>query len=85
MIENTKYPPDGYIEENMLEINVKFNLMATRSKIDALKTKTKHNICNNTIKGLVDLKRNILNIQLRNSRWAIDKILFVSFSISHCY
>jgi hypothetical protein len=31
------------------------------------------------------LKRNILNIQLRNSRWAIDKILFVSFSISHCY
>jgi hypothetical protein len=47
---------------------MKFNLVATRSKVDALKTKAKCNICNNKIKILVDLKGNISNIQLKKLR-----------------
>ncbi len=56
MIENTKWPPNGCIEENMSRVNVKFNLVAIRPKVNVLKTKAKRNICNNTIKFLIDLK-----------------------------
>lgn len=67
-------------------VNLKFNLGATRPKVNALKTKVIRNINNNTIKGLIDLKRNISNIQLRKSRWTINnRQFFISFSIFHYY
>jgi hypothetical protein len=68
MIRNTKWPPNGCIEENMSEVSVKFNLVAIRPKVDVLKTKTRHKIHNNTTKTLIDLKRIISNIQLKKSR-----------------
>ncbi len=68
MIENTKRPPNGCIEENMLGVSVKFNLVAIKPKVDVLKTKAKHIIHNNTTKNLIDLKRTISNIQLKKSR-----------------
>jgi hypothetical protein len=67
MIKNTKWPPNGCIEENMSGVSVKFNLVAIRPKVDVLKTKAKHNIHNNTIKNLIDLKITISNIQLKKS------------------
>jgi len=41
------------MEENMVGINVKFNLGATRPKVDALKTKARCTICNNKFKDLI--------------------------------
>jgi hypothetical protein len=43
------------MEENIVGINVKFNLGAVRPKIHALKTKARCIICNNKIKELIDL------------------------------
>jgi hypothetical protein len=37
MIENTRWPLDGFIKENKLGLNVKFNLVAIRLKVNALK------------------------------------------------
>jgi len=48
------------IEENMLKVNVKFNLRATRPKVNALKSKVRSNIHNNTIKDLINLKENFI-------------------------
>jgi hypothetical protein len=48
------------MEENRARISVKFNLGATRPKVNVLKTKVRCNICNNIIK---DLKGNSSNIQ----------------------
>jgi hypothetical protein len=62
------WPPNGCIEENKVRINVKFNLKATRPKINALKTKARHNICNNKIAILIYLKGNSSNIQTSKSR-----------------
>jgi len=62
MINNFRQPLDSCIEENKLEVNVKFNLKTTRPKIDVLKTKVKCNICNNTIKDLIDLKGKFFQI-----------------------
>jgi len=47
---------------------VKFNLGATRPKVDALKTKVIHNIGNNTIKDLINLKGNISKYSTKKSR-----------------
>jgi len=68
MIKNTKRPPNGCIEENISRVNVKFNLVAIRPKVDVLKTKAKRNIRNNTIKNLIDLKGTSSNIQQKKSR-----------------
>jgi hypothetical protein len=37
MIENTRRPLDGFIKENKLGVSVKFNLVAIRPKVSALK------------------------------------------------
>jgi len=35
MIENTRWPLDGFRKENKLGLNVKFNLVAIRLKVNA--------------------------------------------------
>jgi hypothetical protein len=62
MINNFRQPLDGSIEENKLGVYVKFNLGVARPKIDVLKTNASCNICSDTIKNLIDLKRKISNI-----------------------
>jgi hypothetical protein len=44
------------------------NLKAIRPKINALKTKARHNICNNKITNLIYLTGNSSNIQTSKSR-----------------
>jgi hypothetical protein len=61
-------PPNGCMEENKARVNVKFNLKAIRPKINALKTKARHNICNNKITNLIYLTGNSSNIQTSKSR-----------------
>jgi hypothetical protein len=56
-------PPNGYMEENKARVNVEFNLKPTIPKINALKIKVRHNICNNKITNLIYLKGNNSNIQ----------------------
>jgi hypothetical protein len=56
------------MEENMAGVSVKFNLGATKPKIDVLKTKVRPNMCNVKIKNLINLKGNCSNIQLNKSR-----------------
>jgi hypothetical protein len=51
MVKNTKQPPNDYREANISGVNVKFNLVAIRPKVDVWKTKAKRNIHNNTIKN----------------------------------
>jgi len=60
MIENTKWPPNGCREENMLKLSLNLNLTATKPKVDALKSKVRSNIRNNTIKDLINLKENFI-------------------------
>ncbi len=59
---------------------MKFNLGATKSKVDALKTKARCKICSNRIKDLIDLKGNSSNIQTSKLGWIINKVFIVSFS-----
>jgi hypothetical protein len=61
------WPPNGCMEENKARVNVKFNLKATRPKINVLKTTARHNICNNKIINLIYLKENSSNIQISKS------------------
>jgi hypothetical protein len=55
------------MEENMVGVNVKFNLGATKLKVNALKTKVRRNICSIRIKDLINLKGNSSNIQTSKS------------------
>jgi len=73
------------MEENKTKVNMKFNLKATKPKINVFKTKARRNICNNKITNLIYLKGNSSNIQTSKSGCAINKVFFVSFSIFHCY
>jgi hypothetical protein len=50
------------------QISVNFNFGVTKPKVNALKTKVRHNISNNIIKDLIDLKINISNNQLKKSK-----------------
>lgn len=73
------------MEESRVGVNVKFKLRATRSKVQASKTKARRNICSNKIKDLIDLKMNISKIKTSISGWATNKVFFVSISILHSY
>ncbi len=60
MTENIEWPPNGCREENMLKLSLKLNLTAIKPKVDALKSKVRSNIRNNTIKDLINLKENFI-------------------------